>query len=133
MLGSLPPRMTQKTIFLELSYYEGLPIVRMFDTMHIGKNVSIGLYNMLFEKSSIHGKQLDKLKVRMDLKEVGRMPHLWPDYNGNFVDDPWSLSKEGKLQMIKSIKSVRFPTGFGLNFKKTFTKGNEITGMKTHD
>ena len=69
----------------------------------------------------------------MDLKEVGRMPHLWPDYNGNFVDVPWSLSKEGKLQMIKSIKSVRFPIGFGVNFKKAFTKGNETTGMKTRD
>ena len=35
--------------------------------------------------------------------------------------------------MIKSIKSVRFPTDFGVNFKKEFTKGNELAGMKTHD
>ena len=97
MLGSLPPGMTRKAIFSVFPYYEGLPIVHMFDTMHIGKNVSLGLCNMLFEKRSVHRKQLDELKLRMDLKEVGRMPHLWPDYIGNFVDDSWSLSKEGKL------------------------------------
>ena len=53
--------------------------------------------------------------------------------DGNFVDDPWSLTKEGKGQKIKSIKSVRFPTRFGVNFKKAFMKGNELVGMKTHD
>ena len=105
----------------------------MFDTMHIGKNVSSCLYNMLFEKSSKPGKPLNKLQVRMDLKEAGRMPHHWPDDDGNFVDNPWSLTKEGKGEMIKSIKSVRFPTSFGVNFKKEFTKGNELDGMKTHD
>ena len=105
----------------------------MFDTIHIGKNVSYCLYNMLFEKSSKPGKPLNKLQVRMDLKEAGRMPHLWPDDDGNFVDDPWSLTKEGKGQKIKSIKSVRFPIGFGVNFKKAFTKGNELAGIKTHD
>ena len=67
----------------------------MFDTMHIGKNVSSCLYNMLFEKISTPGKPLNKLQVRMDLKEVDRMPHLWPDDDGKFVDDPWSLTKEG--------------------------------------
>ena len=53
--------------------------------------------------------------------------------DGNFVDDPWYLTKEGKGKMIKSIKSVRFPTDFGVNFKKEFTKGNEFAGMNTHD
>jgi len=133
VVGSLPPGMTRKTIFSELPYYEDLPIFHMFDTMHIGNNFFVCLYNMLFEKNSVHGRKLNKLQVRMDLKEVGRMPHLWPDDNGNFADDPWSLSKEGKGQMIKSIKSVRFPTSFGVNFKKVFTKGNELIGMKTHD
>ena len=125
--------MTRKTIFSEFPHYEDLPIVHLFDTMHIGKNVSVCLYNMLFEKSSIHGRKLNKLQVRMDLKEVGRMPHLWPNDDGNFVADPWSLTKEGKEKMIKSIKSVRFPTGFAVNFKNAFSKGNELVGMKTHD
>ena len=114
--------MTRRTIFSQLPYYECLPIVNMFDTMHIGKNVSIWLYNMLFEKILIHGRQLYNLQVRMDLKEVGRMPHLWTDDNGNFVVDPWSLTKEGKREMIKSIKSLKFPTSFGANFKKAFKK-----------
>ena len=69
----------------------------------------------------------------MDLKEVGRMPHLWLDDDGNFVDDPWSLTKEGKGQMIKSLKSIRFPTSFGVNFEKAFMKGNDLAGMKTHN
>ena len=129
-IGSLPLGMTRKTLFSQLPYYEDLPIVHMFDTMHIGKNVSSCLYNILFEKSSTHGKPLNKLQVRMDLKEAGIMPHLWPYDDGNFVDDPWSLTKEGKGHMIKSIKSVRFPTGFGVNFKKAFMKGNELAGMK---
>ena len=73
---------------------------------------------MLIEKSSKPGKSLNKLQVRMDLKEAGRMPHLWLDDDRDFVDNPWSLTKEGKGQMIKSIKSVRFPIGFGVNFKK---------------
>ena len=88
---------------------------------------------MSFNKSSTHGRQLNKLQLRMDLKEVGIMPHLWPNDDSNFVDDPWSLAKEGKGNMIKSIKSVRFLIGFGVNFKKAFTKGNELVGMKTHD
>ena len=61
------------------------------------------------------------------------MSHLWWDDDGNFVDDPWSLTKEGKGKMIKSIKSVRFPTYFGVNFKMAFMKVNELAGMKTHD
>ena len=39
----------------------------------------------------------------MDLKEARRMLHHWTDDDGNFVDDPWSLTKEGKGKMIKSI------------------------------
>ena len=126
-------RNSSKDNILLLSYYEDLPIVHMFDTMHIGNNVSYCLYNMLFEKSSTHGRQINKLQLRMDLKEVGIMPHLWPDDDSNFVDDPWSLTKEGKEKMIKSIKSIRFPTSFGVNFKKAFKKGNELAGMKTHN
>ena len=63
--------MTRKIIFSQLPYYEDLPIVYMFDTMNIGKNVSSCLYIMLFEISSTHEKPLNKLQVRMDLKEAG--------------------------------------------------------------
>ena len=61
------------------------------------------------------------------------MSHLWPDDDGNIVNDPWSLKNEGKGHMIKSIKLVRFPTGFGVKFNKAFMKGNELAGLKNHD
>ena len=32
--------------------------------------------------------------------------------------------------MIKSIKSVRFPTYFGVNFKMAFMKVNELVGVR---
>ena len=68
--------MNQKTIFSHFPYYEYLPTIHMFDTIHIGNNVSSCLYNVLFEKSSIHGRHQYKLQVRIDLKEVGTMPNL---------------------------------------------------------
>ena len=78
----------------------------------------------------LHLEQIEKSKNTTHHKQT---KHKFPNDDGNFVDDPWYLTKTSKGKMIKSIKSVILPTRFGVNFKKAFTKGNELAGMKTHD
>jgi hypothetical protein len=125
----LPLGMKRLSIFYKLEYYEHLPIAHLFDTMHIGKNVAECLWKHLNGNNSEA-----QLKVRKDLQVANIMPNMWLHENNSYVHAPWIFTLEERENMINTMKSIRFPSGFGATLKNLFTRdGSEFSGLKTHD
>ncbi|XP_057842572.2 uncharacterized protein LOC131051993 [Cryptomeria japonica] len=124
-----PPGMKRQSIFYKLDYYENLPIAHLFDTMHIGKNVAECLWKHL------NGTNLEaQIKLRKDLQVVSVMPNMWLHENNSYNHAPWTFTSKEKENIIDTMKSIRFPSGFGATLKNLFTRdGSEFSGLKTHD
>jgi hypothetical protein len=119
--------------FSRLPYYEQLEIAHLFDTMHIGKNVTEMLWRILDGR-----RDKEKIsKICSDIQEANHAMLNIIDLNRtNGVDRnslPW-LFKEDEGNFVKEfIRKIRFPTGFASNIKNALTKKGEFGGLKTHD
>jgi hypothetical protein len=118
--------------FNRLPYYEQLEITHLFDTMHIGKNITKMLWRILDGR-----RDKEKIsKMCSDIQEANHAMLNIIDLNRtNGVDRnslPW-LFKEDESNVVKElIRKIRFPTGFASNIKNILTKKGEFGGLKTH-
>ena len=98
------------TQFTRLPYYKQLPIVHLFDPMHIGKNVTETLWKILDgrrDKNQI-------VKICSDIEESNRVMQncIWSNNNGDQIDTSalsWLLSEQQSNAINEVIKKYNFP------------------------
>ena len=105
------------------------------DVMHIEKNVCDNFIGTLLD---IDTKTKDGLNARLDLKEIGIRPELYP-----VVDDkgkqllppaPFTMSREKKEILCSVIKNIRTPDGYASNISRCVNmKECTLNGLKSHD
>ena len=109
--------------FSRFPYYEHLQIAHMFDTMHIGKNVTETLWRLLELRS-------DKEKNNIFFKEIQESNHAMKDAiqfhrNGdqiNIKSIPWMLTEQQSNVFKEVMRKIKFPIGFCVNLKNIITK-----------
>ena len=120
--------------FSRFTYYEHLQIVHLFDTMHIAKNVTETLCQLLELRS-------DKEKIVKFCKEIQEGNHAMKDdiqfhinkdqININSI--PWMFTEQQSNVVKEVMRKIKFPTGFCANLKNIITKKGDFAGVKTHD
>ena len=93
--------------------------------------------------SNAKGTKADGRAVRLDLKEINRMPHLW-DHESTFIDPktgapkyqynkaPWVWTAQEYVAVTTTISEMKAPTTYGSSMARKFNK-EKIVGMKSHD
>jgi hypothetical protein len=119
------------TQFMRSPYYKNLKIVHLFDTIHIGKNVTKTLWRI------IDGRR-DKekiVKICNDIREAnhGMQSVIQSNNDGDQNNLPWLLTEKQSNGLKEVIQKVKFPTGFCLNIKNILMKKGEFGGVKSHD
>jgi hypothetical protein len=119
------------TQFMKLPYYKHLKIVNLFDTMHIGKNVTEALWGI------IDGRR-DKEKIVKNCNNIRESNHAMQSVirsNNDGVQNnlPWLLTEQQSNGVKEVIQKIKFPTGFCSNIKNILMKKGEFGGVKTHD
>ena len=120
--------------FSRFPYYEHLQIAHLFDTMHIGKNVTETLWWLLELRR-------EKDKVVKVCKDIQESNHAMKDViqfhtNGeqvNINSIPWMFTKQQSNVVKEVMWKIKFPTGFCANLKNIITKKGDFAGVKTHD
>jgi hypothetical protein len=120
--------------FSRLPYYEHLQIVHLFDTMHIGKNITKLLWRILdgrTDKERIG-------KICCDIREANHtLQSVIINSNGDGHEQntslPWLLTEQQSNIVKEVIRKIRFPTGFSSNIQNILTKKGDFGGVKTHD
>jgi hypothetical protein len=121
--------------FMRFPYYEELKIAHLFDTMHIGKNVTETLWRI------IDGRR-DKekiVKICTDIQEANhamRSVIRYSNRSDGVLDRnnlPWLLTEQQSNDVKEVIQRIKFPTGFASNINNILTKKGEFGGVKTHD
>ena len=120
--------------FSRLPYYEHLQIVHLFDTMHIGKNITELLWWILDGRTN---KERIR-KICSDIQEANHaLQSVIINYNGDGrqqnISLPWCLTEQQRNIVKEVIKKIRFPTGFSSNIKNILMKKGDFGGVKTHD
>ena len=120
--------------FSGLPYYEHLKIAHLFDTMHIGKNVTETLWKLLELRR-------EKDKVVKVCKDIQERNHAMKDViqfhtNGeqvNINSIPW-MFMEQQINVVKEVlmQKIKFPIGFCANLKNIITKKSDFAGVKKH-
>ena len=121
-----PPRVMKSypDQFMRFPYYEELKISHLFDTMHIGKNVTETLWWI------IDGKR-DKdeiVKICTNIQEANHA--MWSVIRYSNRSDgvldrnnlPWLLTEQQSNDVKEVIQRIKFPTGFASNIKKYLNK-----------
>ena len=100
--------------------------------MHIEKKNFDNIFNTVM---NVKGKTKDNAKYREDLKEFFHRPELHRDENVNkYPKACYTLDKDGKEQLCKWIKKLKFPDGYVSNLGRCVDLGgNKLYGMKSHD
>ena len=100
--------------------------------MHIEKKNFDNIFNTVM---NVKGKTKDNAKSREDLKEFCHRPELHRDENANkYPKACYTLDKDGKEQLCKWIKKLKFPHGYVSNLGRCVDLGgNKLYGMKSHD
>ena len=119
--------------FSRFPYYEHLQIAHLFDTMHIGKNVTETLWWLLELRR-------EKDKVVKVCKDIQESNHAMKDViqfhsNGeqvNINSIPWMFTEQQSNVVKEVMQKIKFPTGFCMNLKNIIKKGY-FTGVKIHD
>jgi hypothetical protein len=117
---------------MRFPYYEELKIAHLFDTMHIGKNVTETLWRI------IDGRR-DKekiVKICTDIQEANHAMRSVIRSNRDGLDRnnlPWLLTEQQSNDVKEVIQRIKFPTGFASNINNILTKKGEFGGVKTHD
>ncbi|CAL5394420.1 unnamed protein product [Camellia sinensis] len=126
---------TKKSIFFELPYWKTIKLRHNLDVMHIEKNICDSLLGTLL---SIDGKNKDTEKARMDLEDmkIRKELHLKRRADGSFENPPalYTLSSDERHGFCEFLKSIKYPDGYAANISKCVsTKGDKLTGLKSHD
>ena len=117
-----------------LPYYEHLQIDHLFDTMHIGNNVTETL-------SRIPELRREKYKVVKSFKDIQEINHAMKDViqfhtneeQVNINSIPWMFTEQQSNVVKEVIWKIKFTTGFCADLKNIITKKGDFTGVKTHD
>ncbi|XP_059664327.1 uncharacterized protein LOC132310119 [Cornus florida] len=125
---------TKKSLFFELSYWQGLKLRHNLDVMHIEKNICDYILGTLM---NIEGKTKDTMKSRLDLQLMGIRKELHFTPSGNKFLMPlacYTLSTDKKKSICEWLKAVKLPDGYGSNISRCIHKNNRtISGLKSHD
>ena len=127
--NGLPRRMKcYPTQFMRFHYYEELKIVHLFDTMHIGKNVTKTLWRI------IDGRR-DKEKIVKFCNDIHESNHamqgvIRSNNDGDQNNLPWLLTEKQSNVVKEVIQRINFPTGFYSNINNFLTKKGEFGGVK---
>ena len=113
---------------------ENLQIAHLFDTLHIGKNVTETLWKLLELRR-------EKDKVVKVCKDIQESNHAMKDIiqfhtNGeqvNINSIPWMFTEQQSNVVKEVMQKIKFPTGFCANLKNIITKKGDFVGVKTHD
>jgi hypothetical protein len=131
--GQLPRGMKNYPIqFSRFPYYEHLQIAHLFDTMHIGKNVTETLWRILDGRN-------DKekiVKICSDIQEASRAMHNLIDSNRNVRERnclPWLFTERERNVVKEAIQKIKFTTRFSSNIKNILTKKGDFGGVKNND
>ena len=115
------------------SYYEHLQIAHLFDTMHIGKNVTEMIWRTLdrrYDKDKIGNICSDIAEINNALQSV----IISNAGNGNRnISLPWLLMDQQSNVIKEVIQKIRFLTGFSSNIQNILTKKGDFGGVKTHN
>ena len=120
--------------FSRFPYYEHLWISHMFDTVHIGKNVTGALWKILdgrSEKEILVKICKDIQEGNHALKDIIQFHSCRDQININSL--PWMLMEQQSNVVKEVIWKIKFPPGFCANMKNIITKKGDFVGMKTHD
>jgi hypothetical protein len=117
--------------FSRLPYYEHLQIVHLFDTMHIGKNITKLLWGILDGK-------IDKERIGKICCDIWEANHALQSVIINSNGDgheqntslPWLLMEQQSNIVKEVIQKIRFPTGFSSNIQNILTKKVILVGLK---
>ena len=117
--------------FSRFPYYEHLQIAHLFDTMHIGKNVTETLWQLL-------DLRREKYKVVKSCKDIQESNHAMKDViqfhsNGDQVNInsiPWMFTEQQSNVVKEVMWKIKFPTGFCVNLKNIITKKVILRGSK---
>ena len=120
--------------FSRFPYYENLQIAHLFDTMHIGKNVTETLWRLLELRR-------EKDKVVKVCKDIQESNHAMKDTiqfhtNGeqvNINSIPWMFMEQQSNVVKEVMQKIKFPTRFCANLKNIITKKGDFARVKTHD
>jgi hypothetical protein len=117
--------------FMRFPYYQDLKIAHLFDTMHIGKNVTETLWRI------IDGRR-DKekvIKICSDIQEANHAMQsgIQSNSDGDRNSLPWLLTEQQSNDVKEVIRRIKFPMGFSSNINNILTKKGEFGGVKTHD
>ena len=118
--------------FSRFPYYEHLQIAHLFDTMHIGKNVTKMIWWTL-------GGRSDKDKIGKICSDIAEANHALQSViisnagNGNRnISLPWLLMDQQSNVIKEVIQKIRFLMGFSSNIQIILMKRGDFGGVKTH-
>jgi hypothetical protein len=120
--------------FSRFPYYEHLQIVHLFDTMHIGKNITKLLWRILDGRTN-----KERIgKICCDIQEANQaLQSVIINSNGDVHEQntslPWLLTEQQSNIVKEVIQKIRFLTGFSSNIQNILTKKGDFGGVKTHD
>ncbi|KAL5570264.1 hypothetical protein UlMin_026839 [Ulmus minor] len=124
----------KKSVFFSLPYWEVLVVRHNLDVMHVEKNVCDSIINTLLD---CKGKSKDHYQSRLDLKDMGIMPHLHPYEEDNITRLPagaYTLSKSDKQLFCKRLFDLKLPYGYSSNISNCVdVEKRKLTGLKSHD
>lgn len=109
--------------------------MHLFDTMHIGKNITEPLWKIL------DGRR-DKEKIVKICSDIVKSNHamknvIQSNSNGDQINIsvlPWLLMEQESNSIKEVIRKIRLSTGFAVNINNLISKKSEFgLGMKTHD
>ncbi|PKU86020.1 hypothetical protein MA16_Dca001851 [Dendrobium catenatum] len=103
--------------------------------MHIEKKV---FDNIFYTVMDIKEKLKDKIKVRMDLKEICRRKALKLKDGGarKFLKPkaPFTLTLEQKRAICEWVKTLLVPDGYSSNLSRCVNiRSGRLFGLKSHD
>lgn len=104
------------------------------DVIHIENDVCESIIGTLLQ---IPGKTKDGFNARKDLVEMGLHTELAPRVREKLTYLPpacYTLSREEKKRVCKTLSELKFPEGYSLNFRNRVSMQDlKVYGLKSHD
>ena len=126
-------KFTKQSIFWELPYWKYHLLRHNLDVMHTEKNV---FENVIHTILDIKGKTKDNINSRKDLGLYCDRPELQVEENhkGRIPKAIYTLSREKRFELLKWLKTLRFPDGYVSNIGRCAQlQEGRLLGMKSHD
>ena len=120
--------------FSRFPYYEHLKIVHLFDKIHIMKNITELLWQILDGRT-------DKERIGKICSDIQEANHALQSVIINSNGDGrqqnislhWCLMEQQSNIVKEVIRKIRFLTGFSSNIKNILTKKCDFGRLKTND